>query len=130
MEFSSRSYADIAVVAPAGRIDYADAAELQRVLAPLLDPSCSDHTGLVLDFAQVDYISSIGLRVLMDAAKQMRAQGRPIAVAALQPVVAEIFAISRFHNVLGVFPAVRAALAKHSAPALVEFDAVASERGR
>ena len=40
----------------------------------------------------------------MIAAKQMRARGARIAVAALQPVVAEIFAISRFDSVLEVFP--------------------------
>ena len=39
----------------------------------------------------------------MIAAKQMRAHGARIAVAALQPVVAEIFAISRFDRVLDVF---------------------------
>ncbi len=57
---------------------------------------------LVLDFAGVDYISSVGLRVLMIAAKQTRGNGARIAVAALQPVVAEIFAISRFDHVLEV----------------------------
>ena len=49
----------------------------------------------MLDFADVEYISSAGLRVLMIAAKQMRARDAKIAVAALQPMVAEIFAISR-----------------------------------
>ena len=59
----------------------------------------------------------------MIAAKQMRARGARIAVAALQPVVAEIFAISRFDNVLDVFPSVRDAVAKLSPPALAALDA-------
>ena len=60
---------------------------------------------LVLDFAGVEYISSVGLRVLMIAAPSRCAAGSArIAVAGLQPVVAEIFAISRFDMVLEVFP--------------------------
>ena len=91
---------DVVVVAPAGRIDHATAGELERVLMPLLPQSGSGRQGLILDFAGVDYISSVGLRVLMIAAKQTRTHGARIAVAALQPVVAEIFTISRFDSVL------------------------------
>ena len=53
----------------------------------------------------------MGLRVLMVAAKALRARGGRIAVAALQPVVAEIFDIARFGHVLEVFPTVDDALA-------------------
>jgi anti-sigma B factor antagonist/stage II sporulation protein AA (anti-sigma F factor antagonist) len=123
VQFSSRQFADVAVAAPLGRLDHAAAGELERSLAPLLPSSGSGRNGLVLDFAGVDYISSVGLRVLMIAAKQTRGNGARIAVAALQPVVAEIFAISRFDHVLEVFPSVRGALEKLSAPALAAFDA-------
>ena len=59
----------------------------------------------------------------MIAAKAVRARGARIAVAGLQPVVAEIFAISRFDGVLEVFPAVRDALAAMSPAALAAYDA-------
>jgi anti-anti-sigma factor len=123
VELSARSFADILVATPTGRIDFESAAQFGAALQPVLDPAHGDTSGLLVDLAGVDYISSIGLRVLMDAAKQMRGRGRSIAVAGLQPVVAEIFAISRFHKVIEVFPTVRDALAKLSAPALAAFDA-------
>jgi anti-anti-sigma factor len=123
VDFKSRTYADVVVAAPAGRIDHASANELQHALAPLVDRPGTGAGGLVLDFTGVDYISSIGLRVLMDAARQVRGYGRAIAVASLQPVVGEIFAISRFHKVLDVHPSVRAALGCLSPPALAAFDA-------
>ena len=59
----------------------------------------------------------------MIAAKEMRARRARIAVARLQPVAAEIFAISRFDKVLEVFPAVRDALAAISPTALAAYDA-------
>ena len=53
----------------------------------------------------------------------MRGRNARIAVAGLQPVVAEIFAISRFDKVLEVFPVPRDALAALSPDALAAYDA-------
>ena len=91
MQFSSRKFADVVVAAPVGRIDHAAAGQLEQALAPLIKASPDANGGLILDFSGVDYISSVGLRVLMIAAKQMRGRGAPIAVAALQPVVSRDF---------------------------------------
>src|SRR4029453_17157562 len=123
VDFSSRQFVDIVVAVPIGRIDHAAAGKLEQSLAPLLAQAQSAKGGLILDFSGVEYISSVGLRVLMIAAKQMRGRGAHIAVAALQPVVAEIFAISRFDSVLEVYPSVRDAIAKLSPAALAAFGA-------
>jgi anti-anti-sigma factor len=123
MQFSSRQFADVAVAAPVGRIDHTAAGQFEEALAPLLAQAEADKRGLVLDFEGVEYISSVGLRVLMIAAKRMRAHGATIGVATLQPVVAEIFAISRFDSILGVSASVRDAVAKLSASALAALDA-------
>ena len=125
MELTSSRFADVCVAAPAGRVDHTNAENLRAALAPLLAQVDGVPHALVLDFGRVEYISSVGLRVLMMAAKQARACEARIAVAALQPVVGEIFAISRFNHVLEVFPTVREALARISPAALVAFDAAA-----
>ena len=124
VDFSSRRLADVTVVMPVGQIDHPNAQQLQQALAPILDQAAAEKTPLLLDFTGVEYISSMGLRVLMVAAKQMRGGSARIAVAALRPVVEEIFEIARFKHVLEVFPSVRAALQALSAPALALYDAV------
>lgn len=121
MDVTSRTFGNVVVVAPAGRADLTGSAALESALAPLW--ARADVSGLVLDFTGVPYISSVGLRVLMIAAKEMRARRARIAVAGLQPVAAEIFAISRFDKVLEVFPVVRDALAAISPTALAAYDA-------
>ena len=123
MQFSSRRFADVVVAAPVGRIDHASAAPFDAALSPLLAQAGSSKQALVLDFAGVEYISSVGLRVLMTAAKQARADEYTLAVAALQPIVAEIFAISRFDRILEVYPSLAGALAKLSASALEALNA-------
>jgi anti-anti-sigma factor len=122
VEITHRAYADVVVVAPAGRLDHTVAEAFERSLLPLLDPAAGAGAGLVLDFARVDYISSVGLRVLMIAGKAARARSARIAVAGLRPVVQEIFAISRFNGVVEIFPTVAAALAAIAPIAATAFD--------
>jgi anti-anti-sigma factor len=122
MHCPTHAYADVVVATAAGRIDFAGAQALEEALAPALEPG-SGVRGVVIDLGRVDYISSVGLRVLMVAAKALRARKSAIAVASLQPVVAEIFEISRFHHVVDVRRDVREALGAISAPALAAFDA-------
>ena len=126
MEFSSQRLVDVFVAAPVGQIDHPNAERLKQALAPILDTAATSKQALVLDFAGVEYICSMGLRVLLMAAKQLRAQNARIAVAAMQPVVKEIFEIARFNHVLEVFPDVRAALEQLSGPALAAYDAAAT----
>lgn len=126
MEFTSRRLADVIVAVPAGQIDHVNAKQFEQLLMPLVAEASGKQTPVVLDFAGVDYISSMGLRILMLAAKQMRAGNAPIAVAAVQPAVDEIFEIARFKFILEVVPTVRAALAKMSAPAAAAYDASAA----
>ena len=68
----------------------------------------------------------MGLRVLMMAARQLRAANARIAVAALQPVPREIFHIARFNHVVEIFPDMRAALQQLSGAALAAYDAASA----
>ena len=92
-----------------GRLDHAHAKAFEASLAPHLMHCREDGAALVLDFAGVDYISSVALRVLLLAARQVKVQGGRIAIAALTPIVAEVFAVSHFDMVLPVSPDVATA---------------------
>lgn len=110
MELVEHMNGAVKVAAVSGRIDQGTAAQFQELLAPLLVQVKAGAAPLLLDFSGVDYISSVGLRVLMLAAKQVKAQQGKIAIAALTPVVAEVFQISRFHLVFPVHPDVATAV--------------------
>lgn len=129
MDVATSRFADVIVAAPVGRIDHTTADSLESQLAPFVAEPGAGPASLLLDFTDVEYISSVGLRVLMLAARQVRARQARIAVAALQPVVHEIFAISRFNQVLEVFPTVRGTLTAISPGALAAFDAAGAGGG-
>jgi anti-sigma B factor antagonist/stage II sporulation protein AA (anti-sigma F factor antagonist) len=127
LQFQSRHFGNVAVATPAGRLDHSVAGEFEVSLLPLAkDPQ---NAALVIDFAGVDYISSVGLRVLMLAAKAARARKARIAAAGLQSIVAEIFAISRFDSVFEMFPSLPDALDALSPEARASYDASFARNG-
>ena len=110
MQVTAVRHADVLVVAVTGRIDYMNAEEFKSALQPHLANCVAGGDKVVLDLSRLEYVSSAGLRVLMIAAKDVRPRkGRLVAVA-LQPVVREIFEISRFTLVFDVFDSVQDAL--------------------
>ena len=109
MELSHRKSGHTVVVAPTGRIDQSSADAFQAALAQHLSGCTRDGAPVVLDFSGVDYISSVGLRVLMLASRQVKTQDGRIAIAALQPVVKEVFEISHFNVLFRIFDDVQAA---------------------
>lgn len=123
MQTTTQHFADAVVVATMGRVDHLSAAAFEEALTPLLALTSARGGTLVLDLSGVDYISSVGLRVLMIAAKQLREPPSKLLVAALQGVVAEIFAISRFDRVLSVCPSVMDAMQQCSAAAQAAYQA-------
>ncbi len=123
MHISQDRYGDALVLTLAGRVDNSTTEGLKAGIDSYIASCRAGGDRLVLDFSSVDYISSVGLRVLMLAAKQSREQGGTIVIAALQPVVREIFEISRFNLVFECFDSVREALAKTSPPGLAAYDA-------
>lgn len=126
MELGPRRFAETVVLSPAGRIDHATAEIFKTALLAELDVESTGRDPVVLDLSGVEYIASVGLRALMLAARQAKAQGRTLVVAALQPLVREVFEISRFTLLFSVFPSVRDALAALSPAALAAFDGAAS----
>ena len=107
------------VLSVTGRVDLSNADEFKDKLSAALGNASG---GLIVDMGGVDYISSAGLRSLMIVFKASKAAGKQFAITALQPLLMEIFTISRFHLVFPLFDTARAAVEKQVPDALVEFD--------
>lgn len=85
------------VIALAGRLDTSTAPQLETELKDCLD----GVEALTLDFENLDYISSAGLRVLLSAHKKMRKQGT-MKLVHVSEVVNEIFEVTGFSEILTV----------------------------
>ena len=111
MEFSSQQFADVMLIKVEGRIDHKTAKDFENALKPYLDACVAgEYQKILVDLGGVDFMTSAGLRVLMIVSKTCDKQRGEIVVAALQPIVEEIFKITRFDLVLKTFPTVKSAL--------------------
>ena len=91
MQINKHREGDKLTLAPIGRVDTVTALELESAI--VLD----GVEELVFDLAQVDYVSSAGLRVLLSAQKKMA--GKSMKIANSTPAVKEIFDVTGFSDI-------------------------------
>lgn len=80
-----------------GRLDTMAAPELEKTLKD----SIGTITELILDFENLAYVSSAGLRVLLSAQKIMNKQGSMVIRNACETVT-EVFEVTGFSEILTV----------------------------
>lgn len=104
----SRSGATL-VMAVEGRVDAHSAQTFEdQVLARIQ----AGTTSLVLDFSQLDFISSAGLRVVLVAAKRLQQADGRFAVCGLRENVGDVFRVSGFTSIMDVYADRATALAR------------------
>ena len=86
-----------ALFALGGRLDTTTAPELEQALKADLD----GVTDLTLDMAELEYISSAGLRVLLSAQKVMKKQGQ-MKLKNVNDTIMEIFEVTGFSDILTI----------------------------
>jgi anti-anti-sigma factor len=64
-----------------------------------------DPPALLLDFGNVEYISSMALGTLVNLHKQLLARGRHLSIRNLNPQVLEVFTVTRLDKLLELRPA-------------------------
>ena len=84
-------------VTVAGRIDTATAPEFEQGVKPYL----GNITELTLDFKEVNYVSSAGLRVLLSAQKTMSRRGG-MKLRNVNATILEIFDVTGFADILTI----------------------------
>src|SRR6185436_1471630 len=104
MKVTSRRFANAVVLRVDGRLDQDTCGEFTRELMTYVDSIAHGGGAVILDLSTLEYVSSAGLRCFMLASREAKSQSGLIYVAALQPMVAEIFEISHFNLVFQVFP--------------------------
>jgi anti-sigma B factor antagonist len=100
---------DVSVLALDGRLDTNGAPELETEVARLF---AAGRSRIVLDFAAVKFVSSIGLRVIIASAKRATAAGGVLILAAAPPIVSDVFEIANIGRILRIHAAVDAAVAE------------------
>jgi anti-anti-sigma factor len=100
MEIATRKEGGATVVSVKGRVDAVTAPEFEKGLSALM--AGGDCT-LVLNFSDLEYISSAGLRSILTTAKQLKAKDGKMIFAGLKGPVKDVFKISGFGSIFKLF---------------------------
>ena len=85
-------------VCPEGRIDTVTAPEFEQ----WLEAELGDADSLRIDFSNVNYISSAGLRVLLAYAQEMEDRGGSIKAVGVSDMLHKVFSLTGFLELLNV----------------------------
>src|SRR5262245_54842760 len=112
MDVTTETVGTIRIVRMAGKLDNNTVEAFDARMRELL---AAGDTRLVLDFAHVTYVSSVGLRSLLLVAKHVQAARGFLTLAAVGPRVQEVFDIAGFTSIFAIAPTTEDALASMQA---------------
>ena len=108
MEIKTSYQDQVAVVTVAGSIDALTSGEVSSHLANQISQG---YRQLLLDLSQVEYMSSAGLRAIMDGLKASRQAGGDLRLAAPQPGVEKVLRMAGFPSIMKSYPSLAEAAA-------------------
>jgi anti-anti-sigma factor len=107
LQIRAESRTEVTIAFASGRIDGANASEALSALESIID---GDVPVLLLDFENLTYISSAGLRVLLQMARQLQQRSAVFGVCSLSQDVGEVIRVSGFDAFITVYSDLPAAL--------------------
>jgi len=110
MEATIEHLDKLLIVAISGRLDTATAPAFDAQMAPLL---AAPRPHILLDLSAVAYISSAGLRSILQLVKHASAHGGRVGIFQASPQIHEVIEISGFPALLDIYPDRTSALSAH-----------------
>ena len=107
IEIRQEEAGDFRILALAGRLDTETSADLELALQDL---QVAGATRFLIDLAEISYVSSAGLRVLLALAKQLEGGRGTLRLCALNDAVKQVFDVAGFSRMFAIFPSRTAAL--------------------
>ena len=108
MEILDERIGDTFVVTAQGRLDSGASAVFAEKVGALIT---SANPKLLIDFAEVDFVTSAGLRAVLVLVKKVKAAGGSFALCAVQEPVREVLDITGFTDMLRIHTARAEAIA-------------------
>lgn len=101
MEIRTTEEGAVTVIAPVGRVDTTTAPELDAAVESAIGGGARR---LLVDLAGVPYVSSMGLRTLLLAAKRLRGPDERFGLVGLTPEVEKVMRLTGFASIIGCYP--------------------------
>jgi anti-anti-sigma factor len=100
MEINERRVADILTLSVSGKLDTTSAKAFEETILGRIE---SGERRIIIDLAQLDYVSSTGLRIFLLANKRLNSANGRIALCSLRGSVREVFDIAGFSSIFSIY---------------------------
>lgn len=100
MDITVKKEGRISVINMSGNFDINSSAEFDNQLMALID---AGETRMLLDFSQVPFIASTGLRMLIKTAQRIKDEDGLLHLCCINKVVQDVFNMTGFDEILTVF---------------------------
>lgn len=107
MDISVSTKDDLDIITIIGRLDSETSDKLEDWASEFID---SPKNNIIMDFAQLDYISSAGLRVIFNMSKVMKKYSFKFSICNAQDHVREVFEISGFDSFIPLYNSIEDSL--------------------
>ena len=98
---------DLAVIAIKGDVDADSGSQLENTITQLLD---TGHSRIVLDFSDVDFLASAGLRVVLNAQQRAHGVDGEVRLCAMSPYLFKVFEMVGFNQMFTITGTIEEAL--------------------
>ena len=107
MEVKEKTEGTVAILYPRGKIDNNNAPLLEKKINEILDKD----TNILVNFGDVDYINSIGIRVLIQTIRSLKEKNRKLALSNVSGKVLELLKVFDLEGLMAIHPTEEKALA-------------------
>lgn len=101
MEVVSIEKGNYLLISLKGKLDAYHSEDIEDKLLPLIE---NYNKNFIIDFSEVDYISSAGLRLFMKISKMLEKTKKQIVFTYVNKHLTEIFEITGFNTIFKIFP--------------------------
>jgi anti-anti-sigma factor len=101
------------VLLPESRLDSVNAGEFQALVTDHID---AGEKNVIVDFSNLDYISSAGIRVMQLATEAQKKSGGRFMLCAMNDNISNVFRITGFDRIIDIADTLQDALARVPQP--------------
>jgi len=99
LEISEEKARGILILHVKGRLDALSSPKAEKIVFGCINDG---HHKLLLDFSQMEYLSSAGMRMLLSTSKKLKSSTGKLVLCAVTPNVMDVLKMSGFDRVLEI----------------------------
>ncbi len=101
MKIDARTESDVTVIKPEGRMDFNALMEFSALLNRTVQGGAKK---VLLDFSALEYLSSSGIRTIVESQKQIDAVKGTLAFCSLNTQIKELFQVVQLDKMFKIYP--------------------------